>query len=128
MGYEGDGLHREVPMTQAIGAALSGARARQLQVEAAARNVANAATRGYRRVEPVFEEIPGGVGVRLRRVDEPGPPVSGVRVPAAVVGGSNVELSREIPRLIEGQRGFETHLKVLRTQDEMLGTLLDLKR
>ena len=115
-------------MTQAIGAALSGARARQLQVDAAARNVANAATGGYKRVEPVFEETRGGVGVRLQRVETAGAPVPDDRAPGGVAEGSNVELSREIPRLLEGERGFEANLKVLRTQDEMLGTLLDIRR
>ncbi len=115
-------------MTQAIGAALAGARARQVQVEAAARNVANAATQGYKRVEPVFEEAPGGVGVHLQRVETPGVPVPDERAPGGVTEGSNVELSREVPRLIEGKRGFEANLEVLRTQDEMLGTLLDIKR
>ncbi len=113
-------------MINAVYAALSGLRARQTQVDATARNVANATTPGYKRLEATLEEAPGGVRARVERVEEPGPVAA--EGSGAAVELSNVDLSREIPNLIVGERGFETNLKVLQTQDEMLGTLLDMKR
>ncbi len=113
-------------MTNAIHAALSGLIARQTQVDAAARNVANATTPGYKRLEAALEETPGGVRARVERVEDPGPVAAGPG--GAPVELSNVDLTREIPGLLVGQRGFETNLKVLQAQDEMLGALLDLRR
>jgi flagellar basal-body rod protein FlgC len=105
----------------------SGLRARQTQLDATARNIANTSTREYKRLDVRMEEASGGVQARVERVDTPG-----MHVPAAQnIGGgtvelSNVELVREIPNLIESTRGFELNLKTLQTQDEMLGELLDL--
>jgi flagellar hook protein FlgE len=40
---------------------------------------------------------------------------------------SNVDLTEEIPEMIPTQRGYEANLKAIKTQDEMLGTLINLK-
>ena len=40
--------------------------------------------------------------------------------------GSNVNLEEEIPELMVTQRTYEANLKVLQTQNKMLGTLLDI--
>lgn len=42
--------------------------------------------------------------------------------------GSNVGLlAREITSTIPTQRGYEANLKMVKTQDEMLGTVIDMK-
>jgi flagellar hook protein FlgE len=38
---------------------------------------------------------------------------------------SNVDLTEEIPDLMMSKRAYQANLKVLETQDEMLGALLD---
>lgn len=42
--------------------------------------------------------------------------------------GSNVDLATEMVNLIVGERGFQAQLAVVKTQDEVQQTLLDLKR
>ena len=39
---------------------------------------------------------------------------------------SNVDLTEEIPQTITAQRGYEANLKLIETQDEMLGSVLDI--
>jgi flagellar basal-body rod protein FlgC len=39
---------------------------------------------------------------------------------------SNVNLEEELPDMMVTQRTYEANLKVLQTQDKMLGTLLDI--
>ena len=41
---------------------------------------------------------------------------------------SNVDLGEEAVNLIIGQRGFEANLQTINTADQMLGTILDIKR
>jgi len=40
---------------------------------------------------------------------------------------SNVDLGEETVNRIIGQRGFEANLQVLKTADDMLGSILDIK-
>jgi flagellar basal-body rod protein FlgC len=39
---------------------------------------------------------------------------------------SNVDLAEEIPNLMIAQRGYEANLKTIQTQEEVLGSLLDI--
>ncbi|NLA75567.1 MAG: hypothetical protein GX846_08895 [Deltaproteobacteria bacterium] len=39
---------------------------------------------------------------------------------------SNVELAEEIPGMMIDQKGFEANLSVIKTKDEMLGSILDI--
>ncbi len=114
-------------MIRALSSALAGALARQTQVDAAAKNLANATTRGYKRLEVTLQETPGGVRAQAAREETPGPPVPPEPPDTEPAEGSNTDPVREIATMIEGQRGFEADLQVLRTADEMLGTLLDRK-
>lgn len=41
---------------------------------------------------------------------------------------SNVELSRELPNLMLTKRYFQANLKIIQTEDEMLGNILDIKK
>jgi flagellar basal-body rod protein FlgC len=38
-----------------------------------------------------------------------------------------VELAQELPNLILSKRFFQANLKVIQTEDEILGSLLDIK-
>ena len=41
---------------------------------------------------------------------------------------SNVDLGEETVNQILAQRGFEANLKTIKTADDMLGTILDMKK
>lgn len=57
----------------------------------------------------------------------PGEGGAGRLVPGALEG-STVDIATEIVHLMIGQRSVEANVAAVRTQDEMLGTVLDLKR
>jgi flagellar basal-body rod protein FlgC len=114
----------------AVTAPLSGLLAAQQRLDAAARNVANADTEGYRRSSVALTEARGGgVAAREGRVDAPGPVVEEARggVPVAVEK-SNVDLVQELGELALAKPLYRANLKTLEAQDEMLGTLLDAVR
>ncbi len=56
----------------------------------------------------------------------PGSPGHGTIV-SGVLQASGTDLAREMVNLITDQRVFEANVKMLRTEDEMLGTVLDIK-
>ena len=116
-------------MIPAVNAGLTGVKAFERKVDVAARNVANAGTREFKKARATMEEGPGGgVSARVERSDTPGPLAADPDPAGRAVELSNVDLAEELTGMIEGQRGFEANLKAIQTGDEMLGTLLDLKR
>ena len=89
--------------------ALSGLQAAQLSMASAGHNIANAMTPGFRR-QVVQQQAVGGGGV------------------ATTVARAPVEgeaLADDLVMLKLGGHLFKANLQVLRTQDRMLGTLLD---
>lgn len=89
--------------------AASGLAAAQAQFAATADNIANADTPGYqaRRVDLV-ELSTGGVGV------------------AGITTGGSVDLANESVDLIRERMLYGANAAVLRTADQMLGTLLNI--
>lgn len=109
-----------------------------------AHNVANVSTDGFTPQRALFATGPGGRGVTLDTVlREPplGGAVSAQDRPGAVSGGdahvaglppealrpSGTELAKEMPRMIVTQRTYEANAQTVRTADDMLGTLLNIK-
>ena len=89
--------------------ALSGLHAAQTRMSSSAHNIANAVTPGFRRQVVAQQTVPnGGVAVTIQR--------------APVQGDA---LAEDLVALKLAQHLFTANLKVLRTQDAMLGTLLD---
>jgi flagellar hook-associated protein FlgK len=89
--------------------ALSGLQAAQTRMASSAHNIANAATPGFHRQRVAQQSAPGGgVATTLQRS-----PVQGDA------------LAEDLVALKLAQHLFTANLKVLRTQDRMLGTLLD---
>lgn len=114
-------------MISGINAALSGATAHQRKVDTAAHNLANVSTDGFQKSRVEMQEQSGGVRASSQQVTTPGPQRPHPTDPGAPpVAGSNVDLGEEMVALISGERGFEANLKTLETQDQMLGTLLDM--
>ena len=89
--------------------ALSGLQAAQLRMASSAHNIANAVTPGFRRQVVAQQTAPnGGVSTTIERAPAPGD-----------------ALAEDLVALKLAQHLFTANLKVLRTQDQMLGTLLD---
>lgn len=91
-------------------------------------NVANSQTDGFKKSRADLKEgDAGGVTVDISVVDTPGPVIA-VEENGGITEKemSNVDLAEEIPQTLMTQTGFEANLKVLKTQDEMLGSLLDI--
>lgn len=127
-------------MTDAIAAAGSGLRAMSASMAVAAGNVANAATDGYTSREAVLSSGPDGQGVQVSLVDEDTATAGSTAQDAAAAGPSapyppelaalgagNVDLVGESVNMIAASRAFEADVAVLRSADEMAGTLLDLR-
>jgi flagellar hook-associated protein FlgK len=89
--------------------ALSGLHAAQTRMSSSAHNIANAVTPGFRRQVVAQQSVPnGGVAATIERAPAQGD-----------------ALADDLVALKLAQHLFTANLKVLRTQDQMLGTLLD---
>jgi flagellar hook protein FlgE len=94
-----------------ISTALSGMNAASLQLVTSAHNIANSLTPGYRR-QMVAQQavVNGGVSTEVGRADAAGE-----------------SLAEDIVTQMSASYAFKANLKLLKTQDEVLGSLLDLK-
>lgn len=117
-------------MLSAIHSALSGLAAYAKQVEVTAHNVANVNTDGFKKSRTEFVEVAtGGVLPVVQKDNSAGPTVLSDRGHGPTqVELSNVDLAEEAVNQILAQRGFEANLNTLRTADDMLGTVLDMKK
>ncbi len=90
----------------------SGMQAAQLRLDASANNVANMNTPRYQRQVVDQEAAPEGAGVTgaVRRSQEEG-----------------VALEKEAVEQMSATYAFKASLQVVRTQDQMMGSLLDVK-
>lgn len=89
--------------------ALSGLNVAQQRLQAAAHNIANAATPGYQRQRVESLAGPGGVSAVVTRAEESAP-------------GLYVEDAVEV---LAATQAFKANLLVLRAEDRMLGSLFD---
>jgi flagellar hook-associated protein FlgK len=94
-----------------ISTALSGLNAASLRLDTAAHNIANTLTPNFRRQTVVQQALPGGgVAASVERAAEP--------------GGS---LADDLIGQMSASYAYKANLKVVQTQDEIMGSLLDLK-
>ncbi|HET98164.1 MAG TPA: flagellar biosynthesis protein FlgC [Desulfurivibrio alkaliphilus] len=117
-------------MVSGIHSALSGLLALQKKTAATAHNTANVNTDGYKKVRVTLAETtpPGGVEARAEVVATPGPLVQEQTAAGPeLVEKSNVDLAEELPNLMLSRRYYQANLKVVQTEDERLGSLLDIK-
>ncbi len=107
--------------------ASSGLRAAQLRMDVSANNVANANTPGFK-PQSVQEEAEPGQGGVSARVGRPAPATGDS---ASEQGGrsapSGTSLEGEAVEQIASSYAFTANLQVLRTNDRMMGSLLDTK-
>ena len=117
-------------MISAIHSALSGLAAYAKQVEVTANNVANVNTDGFKNSHTEFVSVEtGGVLPVVRKDDSAGPTVLSDRGQGPTqMELSNVDLGEETINQILAQREFEANIHTLQTADDMLGTVLDMKK
>ena len=111
-----------------LSASISAITAFSKKMRVTANNIANVNTDGFKKSRTTLEEAPSGDGVRAN--------VSVVNTPGYMkiveqddtlqeVETSNVDLAEEIPDTISTEVGYKANLKIIRTMDEMIGSLLD---
>jgi flagellar hook protein FlgE len=117
-------------MLGAMYPAFTGMAAFATQIAVTAHNLANISTEEFKKSRTQLVSLEtGGVLPVVRKDDSAGPTVLSDRGHGvSMVELSNVDLGEEAVNLIMGQRGFEANLRTLNTVDQMLGTILDIKR
>ena len=118
-------------MTRIVSIAASGVAAGEARLTASAQNVANALTPGYRPVAVSSSEVAsGGVSVTVSRASDP---VGEARADRALLAGaspaaSGTDLVAEVVEQARAAALTKANLATLRTADETLEALLQLKR
>jgi len=109
--------------------ALSGIQAGSRLLGASAHNIANAQTENFKRTRATFEDSSGGGAiVSLSTDNRPGPQFTTGEDPFTIRERSNVELEEELIHTLEATHLIEANLASIRTQDKVLGSLLDIIR
>jgi len=104
----------------ALGTGLSGLQSFQRAVDVTANNIANANTDGFRPQTALFREsTPAGTGVTLSTARAPGS--------ADPTAPSGTDLTNEVVNLTVYRTGFQASAKVIKTADDLLGSLLDTR-
>lgn len=131
-------------MTDALSIALSGLRAQTTRLAATASNIANASTGGavpsadpsapastlYTPVTVDFSSQAGG-GVSAQVRPDPNAysviydPSSSYANADGLVAVPDVDLAEQLVNLIETKAAYKANVSVIKTQDEILGDLLD---
>lgn len=115
-------------MISAISSAVSAINAFEKKMAVISNNIANSLSDGFKKSRAILKDgETGAVEVDISVVDTPGPVIT-VEENGGILEKemSNVDLAEEIPQTIIAQTGFEANLKTLQTEDEMMGTLLDI--
>ncbi len=115
-------------MISPLSSALSAISAFGVNMRVTANNIANVNTDGFKQSRTTFSEgDPGGVVAHVDQDDSPGGTrQSFVDGQVVDVETSNVDLSAALTETIPTKIGYRANLKTIRTQDEMLGSLLDI--
>ena len=102
-----------------------------------ANNIANVNTNGFHAQDLSLMTGPGGYGVMVGAVTtstNPGPYVPGFisisdngGIVPGYVEGSNTDIANEFVHMISTQHAYAANAVTIRTADEMLGSLLDVK-
>lgn len=115
----------------AIGSiAAQGMTATAVSQRVTANNIANVNTEGFKASRTDLETGPDGQGVRvsdIRETTTPGPLVSSANPQnQGYVEGSNTDLATEAVNMIQNQTSYSAGAALIRTGDEMTGTLLNM--
>ena len=113
-----------------FGSAIAGMQASAAKAAVAAHNIANVNTDGFQSSQAVIEaDAAGQPEVTVSQSSNPGPQVQndqGLPNSAEFRQLSNVDLAEESVQLILADIGYRANASVIRAQDEMIGTVLDI--
>ncbi len=123
------GAARSIDVIVGMYSSISGLQALGKKLEGTSHNIANANTDEFKKTKvTLLEGKPLGVSVHTEQINIPGPQVlEQTNNGQELIEKSNVELSEEIPNLMLTRRFYQANLKTIKTTDEMLGSLLDVK-
>ena len=115
-------------MISSVNSTISALQAYKTRLGVTADNIANANTDEFKKSRATLKEgTNGDVQVDITRVNTPGHRHQEMEGDQLVEKeSSNVNLEEEVPEMMITQRTYEANLKVLQTQNRMLGTLLDI--
>jgi flagellar basal-body rod protein FlgC len=110
-------------MLNAVNSASSALRAYTEVINTTVHNVANINTEGYNPQRVHFSEARGGgVKATVESIRNP----AEVRQDAYISGKNNVSYATEAANQIISLRSFQANTGIIRTVDEMLGTLINM--
>jgi len=115
-------------MISAVNSTVSALQAYNTQMQVRSNNVANVNTEGFKKSKASLKEGENGnVQVDVNQVNTPGHRYQEFEDDKMVEKEtSNVDLAEEFPQMMVTQHAYEANMKVLQTQDRMLGTTLDI--
>ncbi|BBB60362.1 hypothetical protein UNDYM_2092 [Undibacterium sp. YM2] len=102
----------------ALNSGLSGLQAYARALDSSGHNVANASTAGFVPQQVSFQEQPAG-GV-IANISKEGSSLASQEQ-------SGTDLNTEIVQSLQFKTGFDLSAKIIKTKDELLGTLIDIK-
>lgn len=115
-------------VSTAYNAAASGLQAASLQLKVSANNVANSDTDGYQKQQVTTQAGVYGVEVKVEKIDSPETQnVSDNNQQKITDQRSNVDLTEELIEMKASKNLFEANTKILQTQENMLGRILDIR-
>jgi flagellar hook protein FlgE len=115
-------------MISAVSSAVSAINAIETKMSVLSNNVANSQSNGFKKSRADLKEGKnGGIDAEITKVNTQGPMVT-VEENGGMVEKemSNVDLAEELPQTIIAKTGYEANLKMLKTQEEIMGRLLDI--
>jgi len=117
-------------MLGALYPAFTGLAAFATQMAVTAHNVANINTTGFKKSKTELVSVEtGGVLPVVKKDKSAGPSIlNDTGDGPAQLELSNVDLGEETVNQILAQRGFQANISTLKTADDMLGTILDIKK
>ena len=117
-------------MLGAIYPAFTGLAAFATQIAVTAHNLANVNTNGFKKSKTELVAVEtGGVLPVVQKDKSAGPSIlTNTGLGPVQLELSNVDLGEETANQILAQRGFEANISTLKTADDMLRTILDIKK
>jgi flagellar basal-body rod protein FlgC len=116
-------------MISAYQSALSALQAFGTGINSDANNIANSLTDGYKRTRVIFSETkPEGVSAQVQKDNSHGPSVyEKTDKGSELVEQSNVDMVNELTDMSVTSKYYDANLKSIKTQDQMFGSLLNIK-
>jgi len=116
-------------MISAYQSALSALQAFGTGINSNANNIANSVTDGYKRTRVTYSESkPQGVTAQVGKDNSPGPSIyEKTDKGNELVEQSNVDLANELTDMTLTSNYYQANLKTITTQDQMLGSLVNIK-